>query len=855
MSELAEGCGCCAGVEVETPRTIHNRSGLSSVAYRIGDHARFRASLLSALTGSKLATRQPGDFSVALIDAFACAADVLTFYQERLANESFLGTATERVSLQELGKLVGYRLRPGLAAETWLAFALETPPETPEELRAEPGGFVTGVPSRISLPAGIQVRSVPGPDEEPQTFETVEALAGARPEWNGLRPWLAAKRGARSGDVAGYFAGVGNNLAKGDALLFVAGPAEFQLRVLTGVELDAKHDRTQVSWQRPLSGFSEAAEPSVFVLRRRLAMFGHDRPAHLTATPVVPAPAPAPASGGKGGEVGAFPTEAEVDPGAAPELSLDGVFPDILQGSWVVLAQGPLDYPEGAPPAGARIGLFRVQSVSEVSRTRLIYPNGSNAPLHTFSSKVTHLEFDGESANAFSPFRSAVHTTTVFAASERLVSAQYPVGTLVSGDRIPVAGGTEELAGRRVIVRGTLVDGASFAAPALVVEAKSVEEGAVLRIEPAISREKQLVRASVVVHANVALASHGETVSELLGAGDASQTFQSFDLKHLPLTHRAAENEVGARPEITLRVSDVAWSEKPSLYGASPSEPAYSLAVNEHGQTLARFGDGVNGARLPSGVNNVRVKYRKGLGAQGNVGAEQLSQLVSRPLGLKGTTNPLRAEGGTDPETADAARASIPITTRTLGRVVSLLDYADFARAFGGVAKAEAALVPLSGGNAVAVTIAGAGGGALGPTSPVWRNLLGALRTSGDPSVPLRLLACKLEHFEVAMRVKTDPAYDRAEVLAAVEASLRARFSFERQELGEPVQSSVVIATAQANAGVVAVDLDALHLSREAPALHLRLLAARTHFAGGVAKPAELLVLNPGAPLRLEELS
>ena len=43
---------------------------------------------------------------------------MLTFYQERIANESYLRTATERVSLQEMGKLIGYRLRPGVAAET-----------------------------------------------------------------------------------------------------------------------------------------------------------------------------------------------------------------------------------------------------------------------------------------------------------------------------------------------------------------------------------------------------------------------------------------------------------------------------------------------------------------------------------------------------------------------------------------------------------------------------------------------------------------------------------------------------------------------------------------------------------------
>ena len=55
-----------------------------------------------------LRTREEADFTIGLIDAFACAADVLTFYQERIANESYLRTAVERISLQELGKLIGY---------------------------------------------------------------------------------------------------------------------------------------------------------------------------------------------------------------------------------------------------------------------------------------------------------------------------------------------------------------------------------------------------------------------------------------------------------------------------------------------------------------------------------------------------------------------------------------------------------------------------------------------------------------------------------------------------------------------------------------------------------------------------
>ena len=115
-----------------------------------------------ALAGSR--TRDPDDPTIALLDAWAVACDVLTFYTERLANESFLGTATERTSLQELGALVAYRLGPGVAAETMLAFALERPPALPPR-----EGAGSRHPARrpcrsaVVLPAGLRVQSVPGP--------------------------------------------------------------------------------------------------------------------------------------------------------------------------------------------------------------------------------------------------------------------------------------------------------------------------------------------------------------------------------------------------------------------------------------------------------------------------------------------------------------------------------------------------------------------------------------------------------------------------------------------------------------------------------------------------------------------
>src|SRR5215469_6775308 len=100
-------CGCCAGLDIETPARIDNPPGQSAIAYRVGTHARFKASLLARLSSAELpalaelTTRDDGGFSIALCDGFATILDVLAFYQERVANENFLRTATERRSILE----------------------------------------------------------------------------------------------------------------------------------------------------------------------------------------------------------------------------------------------------------------------------------------------------------------------------------------------------------------------------------------------------------------------------------------------------------------------------------------------------------------------------------------------------------------------------------------------------------------------------------------------------------------------------------------------------------------------------------------------------------------------------------
>jgi predicted phage baseplate assembly protein len=116
-------------------------------------------------------TRAPDDPSIALLDAWATVGDVLGFYLDRIADEGYLTTAIQPGSILALASLVGYQPVPGLAAQTYLAYALA--PDLAD--------------GAVQFSPGLLFQSVPGPGQQPQAFESAGALV-ARPSWNLLSP-------------------------------------------------------------------------------------------------------------------------------------------------------------------------------------------------------------------------------------------------------------------------------------------------------------------------------------------------------------------------------------------------------------------------------------------------------------------------------------------------------------------------------------------------------------------------------------------------------------------------------------------------------------------------------------------
>ena len=168
------------------------------------------------------------------------------------------------------------------------------------------------------------------------------------------------------------------------------------------------------------------------------------------------------------------------------------------------------------------------------------------------------------------------------------------------------------------------------------------------------------VRSTVTIDANVAPATHGATTTEILGSGNASQTFQSFPLKQPPLTYVSAATPSGAASTLVVRVNGVAWTEVDWLYGSGPADQVYTVLAGADGTTYVQFGDGVTGARPGSGTNNIQATYRYGIGSAGLARAGQISTLLSRPARPECRHQPAGLQRGGGSRDASTRRGPTP---------------------------------------------------------------------------------------------------------------------------------------------------------------------------------------------------
>ena len=891
-----DNCGCCEPDPL--PSAIYNRPGLPALSYRAGTYGTFLRRMMNRLSAfalpdgdhegnrplSSLSTRELDDPSVALLDASAVVADVLTFYQERIANEGFLRTSVERQSILELARAIGYELGPGVAASTYLAFAIEEAP---------------GAPTSAEIPAGTKVQSVPPQDKLPQAFETTADIT-ARKEWNAIRPRMTRAQHVWTDTKRFFLAGTATNLKQGDRVLLTAQQANDTLTSLkrvfkvyvdqenkrTMVDLDAYPSLTVMGGPSLPAGTVDlntkipfcAAAATQHIINRNwdnddlktfltvnewendklLTFMAEYRTLYPDVSGSVFAMrASAPFFGYNAPRRGALPNKSgdqTLDYGlgnwdlgwqvwmnqvtnkyyVVADVNLDHTVPGILAESWAVIEN----------TTGNQLAC-KVSAVFERSLQGF-----------AMSAKMTGLNLKKPNNVALGdnttdkPADFEVTNSVAYVQSELLPLAEMPDNEMLSNgsSNLPLNGLVLGLSvGQTVMLTGERWDADGVMASETLVIKTINHYGGYTYVTFEQGFEHSYKRETATLNANVAPATHGEATSEILGNGSGAQTNQRFTLRKPPLTYVSAPTPSGTDSTLEVRVNGLLWTESPSLYPLGPRDEQYIVRMGDDGKATVIFGDGKHGARLPTGSNNIVARYRSGIGLDGEVEASTLTMLLSKPLGVKSATNPLAASGAGDPEKLDNARGNAPLTVRALDRIVSLADYEDFARAFAGVGKAQAADLWSGETHLVHVTVAGADGDPIDNDSDLFTNLVGGINNARDPAQIVRVDSFSRLLFNLEANVAVDsPRYIQENVFAEIETALLEAFSFEKRAFGQMVTSAEVITIIQQIEGVIAVDLDALYLSSDSADFKSLLPAqiARVDDDGDIML-AQLLLINP----------
>jgi hypothetical protein len=105
-----------------SPQEVHPPIGAPQIDYLAKDYASFRQLILD-----RLATTMPGwterhvpDLGIAIVEVLAYVADYLSYHQDAVATEAYLGTARRRVSVRRHARLVDYSMHEGCNARAWL---------------------------------------------------------------------------------------------------------------------------------------------------------------------------------------------------------------------------------------------------------------------------------------------------------------------------------------------------------------------------------------------------------------------------------------------------------------------------------------------------------------------------------------------------------------------------------------------------------------------------------------------------------------------------------------------------------------------------------------------------------------
>jgi Baseplate J-like protein len=751
MSNTTPVCPC----DGHLPEAPTNLPGLSQIAYRDGTFREFRRAMLTPREGEhELSTPQgriwrpgaDGDLAVMIAEWWAYVADILTFYNERIANQDYLRTADQPESVKRLIQLLGYRPRPAIGATATLA-ALVTPGQS------------------ALLPKGLQFQSKPGPGQEAQTFELDAATSIGAPDAVPANP-IAALLAPDASTL--LLQGIVRNINGGDLLLLreranpSAMPALVAVSLASTETLTGGAQQTRLALAKPpaASAGLTAAQASLVRNNQSIGLWSFF-----------------------GGAVASDPSGS-----GSILIQLASLARQIHAGDWVLLTMPSTSLGPALLQVTANTDVIWDATGTESDPTT---PHDADHPL-----PVPHTQLTVAALPSSSSWDGAAATVSVrfdwievgrlkdqppgpFTGTPPTLLAIQPAKFPSSNDR-PVL--VQDSAGNGMAANGNA----------------STPDRLVLGNLPA---PVPALQSPFSVLYNLLPVSRGKTVSnEVVGSGDAAVAGQSFPLAKSPVTY--LQKGASYASTIAITVDGQPWKEVASFYGQPGDARIFVTSEDEKGKTHVSFGDGVNGARLPTGTNNIVATYRTGAGAA-SPPAGKLTVIAQSFPGLRSVLNPIAASGGADSDPPDQIRQYAPRSVLTFGRAVSVFDYEAIAAQVPGVKRAGASWSWDNVRQRTAVTVyVGDDAGAVASVSSV-------LRAAGDPNRPVSVTLASPIPVLLLLAILVTPGMDADTIRAGVKSALTdaesGLFAPARLRIGQPVFDSQIEAACLSVEGAVAV--------------------------------------------------
>jgi baseplate J-like protein len=658
--------GACPCDDPQDPQAVTNQPGLPTIAYRVDDFSGFRRALLrpledeEALLGWRPAAE---DLGLQLLEWWAYLGDVLTFYNERIANENYLRTAQLPDSVTRLVALLGYQPRPAIGAVGQVAAVRrKTHPTEP-----------------LVIPSGFQLSNTATPGVEVQTWEAAAStFTGPTDAKVTLPPATALLKLESGASVVGsvLLRGTVQGLKAGDELLAVStnfpAYADSWAKVTvvsttpepdpnggtnTRVVLSADDASVTRAWMEGTA----ASNCRLLRWRQTAALWTQSNDAAVTD-----------------------------ESSTQLQVWLSAVVRGIAQGELVFLEGGNAttlgqvtDSTEiftGVPYPGAVDG--KPPDIP-VSHTQLTL----TSPL---AGKLSHPSYTVHSGHIVHETHSKAHANLIFPSEVAVRFAMQDVGKLIGAPRTTLTSLPATVtphAGLTVAAGGTtgfLEDANGLGIP---VNVTANGDGTLSLTAAAATPPSFSLTVPLRLLVDLVQVSRGKTVAaETLGTGDASVAGQTFTLKNAPLTYLASGADFASTLQVA--VDGIYWTEAKTFYDQPPDATIFVVTQRVDGKSAVRFGDGINGARLPSG-SQIVATYRYGAGAPVPPPA-RLTTILKPQQNLSSIRNPVGVWGGADAEQPQNVRDDAPKSVLTFGRAISGDDYETVAALAPSVARARA---------------------------------------------------------------------------------------------------------------------------------------------------------------------